>query len=602
MTDLSAVLASVRRLLDEGAYEQASVLVADHAAVLLDHGDGQTLAALMGAFPPQMRNERADLLYVAGLQCQGAGQLEEALNLLERAYYSFLVAHGEVDRAVRVGLAIVHLHFRSDNIRIALHYLQHVIQPLIDDGAVDDLRLHGQFYQFLSEISPDRGMLAESIGYAQQAYNAFRTVKDLHGQFRALTRLASALTQLGDFTEAEAKLSAARAVWNVGNLGEAAQLRLLNALIYFYWYQGKLAEAIAVADEYQTLADQNAQSNFRVYARLLLGNFYRAGGDYAAAARCYDAARVVANEVNFQRYTDWIDVQTAWLRILTGHLDEARLFLYAALHNADLGKAMSFQVGLGVVNLLENHLEVADRLLRESLNFYLNSGDVISVCAIRFFLTLTALQANRGDMALAELSQALATMAEHRISYLPNWWHPQLVTSVCVYALQADLYVDVVERLFLLHLGESGAEALRRQQQADNQDVRAHARRILHLLHGRQVDELAHFSNSPAKRVLTDLLQDGLLRRDGFARLQTELTTAQTRAKPNPTALAVFGLYVNGASRTQIAARVGCTVANVRNYITLIYSYFGLDAGQFTTREARRQALVELARARGFID
>ena len=77
--------------------------------------------------------------------------------------------------------------------------------------------------------------------------------------------------------------------------------------------------------------------------------------------------------------------------------------------------------------------------------------------------------------------------------------------------------------------------------------------------------------------------------------------TAAHHPKPNPTLLAVFGLYVNGIDREEIAEQLGCSLPTVRNYITAIYEYFGLKANDFATRRARWKALVALAQANQFM-
>ena len=98
------------------------------------------------------------------------------------------------------------------------------------------------------------------------------------------------------------------------------------------------------------------------------------------------------------------------------------------------------------------------------------------------------------------------------------------------------------------------------------------------------------------------LLRDGALRADRYPFLEQELMTANYRRLPNVTMLAVFGLYINGVSRTDIATQLECSIENVRNYITQIYQHFGVSAKAFSTRRARWQHLVEIARERGFVE
>jgi DNA-binding NarL/FixJ family response regulator len=192
-------------------------------------------------------------------------------------------------------------------------------------------------------------------------------------------------------------------------------------------------------------------------------------------------------------------------------------------------------------------------------------------------------------------------MAQRRISRFPHWWHPSIIAKVCTYALAADLYPEVVERMLVHQLGEAGVHALRMMLEGEETAARTRAYQIFQLVATEAPDELSHLRESQAKRVLSALLRDGRLRRDGLARLQTELTTAQRRQKPNATIMAVFALYVNGSSRTEIAEQLACSIANVRNYITVLYHHFGIADGGFPTRRSRQRRLMELARERGFI-
>lgn len=599
--ELRGILPSVRALLERRDLDAAALLLATHTPMLLEHGQGSEVTALLEAFPTEQIDENSDLTYITGLLRACTGQLDDALNLLERARHSFLVARQDLPKAVNAGLAIVEIYFRQDNIRAAYHYLHDVIEPYIHNGTLDDLRLQGQFYLFLAEISPDVGKLAASIDYCQRAYIAYQTIQDISGQCRALTRMAGLLVHLGDYVEAEAKLDVAKACFRVGNLGALAWLRILNAELHLYWYQNRLPEAMQLAREYLAHADQLEHTNFRVYARLLLGNLARAAGDFAAAERWYASTRTVVDEIGYQRHAPWIDVQMAWLRILQEQLNDARLLLHVALRHADLGEAMSFQVGLAVVNLIEGQPKVAERLLRDSLGFYVGSGDELSASAIRFYLTMTLIQQERSDEALSVLTEALGWMAQRHIDTFPHWWHPHLISRVCIHALSADLYTDLVERMFVHHLGAAGVRVLQRHTPYEDAAARTHAQRILRLIAGHHLPELAHLPDSPSKRALTTLLQNGQLRRERFNELEARFTTAQRRRKPNPTALAVFGLYIHGYSREEIAVQLNCSVANVRNYITLTYHHFGLPNDSAASREARRQHLVQLARARGYI-
>lgn len=594
-------LALIQSLIDEQAWEQAASQLSAQIMPLLADQQGEAITQLLQQFPAEWTGEHPELLFVAGLVHAQSGQIEQGLKLLERARFASLIPMPNYHTATRISLEIVRLHFQLDHVQAALHHLHDVIQPLIDQGQVTDLRLQGQFFHFMSEISPDEGRQRESIDYARRAFAAFQAVQDSDGQFRALLRLASAHIHLGEYVEAEGRLAAAQGCYEGRELTASARVYLLNPLIHLAWYRGNLHEAHQHAEEYLALADQEQFSNFRVYARILLGNLERATGNYSAAEKWYQLAQAVAERIHYQRHLPWIHVQLGWVRLLTGQLNAARLLFHAALREADLGEAMSFQVGLAVIYLLEGQGKAAERLLVRSASFYQNSGDLLPLTTIRFYLALAAWQSHQPEQAAEHLALALAWMAQHRIDYLPHWLHPSLITEALIQAIQLELYPEVVERILVYHLGTAALPALRQLRYAEQPSVKKQAERLLLLITQQHNDQLGNLPEGPSKRTIAALLRSGHLSPEGFDRLQTELRPAQVRPKANSTLLAVFALYTNGYSRQEIAIRLGCSLANVRNYITLIYQHFGINAQDFSTRAERRQALIALARERGFL-
>jgi tetratricopeptide (TPR) repeat protein len=596
-----AVLHEIRALQQRGAFAEACAALANQIEQILEYVDWSAVQELAATFPDDFRSESTDLRYVLGFVYARAGQVQEAINLLERARFSYTITDQNYARAVSCCLELARILHSRENFRTAYYYLHEVAQPLLEQNTIADLPLRARFYLRLSEISPDIGQLQASVEYAQQALAIYQTLNDLPGRYYALVRIAGASVHLGDHAEAESKLELARLNHTIGNLGPLARARLLNLETHLHWYRGRLFDAMRSAQAYLQLADGEAYSNFRVYARILIGNLYRGLGQFQLAQQWYTATRQMATTLDYHRYYPWIDVQLAWLRILEGRFDEGRSLLHTSLQTSDLGQAISYQVFLAVLNLLENQVEVGERLLRESLAYYTASGDQLSVCALRFYLALGAIRRRDEATAVAQLQLALAWLARQRSDYFPHWWHSGLVGEVCAYALVADIYPEVIERIFANHLGEAGVLALRRLKLVEPGAARTRVQALLQLLDSLRGDELAHLPDSASKRVLRGLLQEGLLRRAEFARLQEELTTARLRRTPNATVLAVFGLYVNGYSRTQIAERVECSLENVRNYITLIYHQFGLPSSEFHNRRERWRRLVELARERGFI-
>lgn len=598
--DIPTVLEAVRTLLQTAAYDQAGKMLVAQIEMLLEPGDWQAVQALLPLFPGHLFDEDPDLRYVEGLVYAKAGRVQEATKLLERARFSY-TTHQAYSKAVKCSLELARLCLSRDNFRTAYYYLAEEIQPLIAKGLVTDPTLEARFFLRMAELCPDIGKLRTAIDYAKQAFAVYKAIDDINGQFYALVRLAGTTTHLGDYGEAASKLDLAWSCYSAGNLGANAQARLLNLVIHQNWYQGKLPEALTQAYAYQALVDQEQFSNFRVYARMLLGNLHRTAGQFDLAQHWYAEARGLVAELNYQFYAPWIDAQTAWLRVLEGHLDEARLLIHASLKTSDLGQAISFQVFLAIINIVDKSWAVANRLLRESLTYYRESGDMLSCCALQFYLTLVHLRSGQAETAQTYLRQALGWLAQQHLDGFPHWWHPPLVSEVCAYALQVDIFPDVAERIFVNRLGKAGSNALRALLHGNSPVVHTRAGGLLHLIEGRTFDELAGIEDETCRSILEELIYQGKLSSAGLARLTKLLMTAQQRKTPNPTLLTVFALYVNGYPRTEIAEKIGCSVANVRNYINLLYHIFEIPNEGFQHRRDRQKQLTELARIQKFI-
>lgn len=598
--EIQSVHDSVCAWLKNGTLDQAVQVLYSQIELLLEQNNWQSVYTLLPLFPVITFEESADLRYIEGLIYAKADLLTEATNLLERARFSYTVQHS-YNKIVICNLELARLCLSREDFRTAYYHLHEEVEPLIEQGLVDDPALHARFFLRMAELCPDVGRLRATVDYAKKALVAYKTINDSAGQFYALVRLASSALALGDYAEAASRLEMAKACHTTAKLGEHGQARLLNLTIHLAWYQGRLPTALAYAHTYLQLVDRGKLSNFQVYARMLLGNLQRGVGQFGLAEQWYAETRRLITTLHYPLYLPWVDAQTAWLRALQGRLEEARTLIHSSLRTSDLGQAMSFQVVLALINLLDGQTTVAERLLSESLTFYTTSGDGLSCCAIHLYLGLVNRKKDAHATTQDYLHKALGWLAQQRLDGFPHWWHPQLVGEACAHALAADIFPDVAERIFVNRLGKDGADALRALLYKDNALARLRTGKLLTLLNGYAFTELIDLDSTQSKRVIEELLQTGQLRPEGFVALKQLLMTARQRQTANPTLLAAFGLYINGYPRKEIAKQLGCSVANVRNYINLMYHIFGVGNEGFASRQDRQQQLVEIARKHRFI-
>jgi ATP/maltotriose-dependent transcriptional regulator MalT len=595
-----AALDEVRTLLQGERFQEASCLMAESIEMFLDGAALPSVQSLLTAFPTRQFEEDAYLRFVEGMVYARRGQATEALNLLERARFSFMHTERDYGRAVVCALEMSRVRQSHEDFRTAYYHLYDEVAPLISAGLVQDPLARGQYLLRLAELAPDMGRLQESNETAAEALRIFREANDVAGQFRALARLATTACEVGDLSAADSWVDLAARCLDNGDLGKSAQARLVNLRLHLAWHHGDLEKALRLAEDFRNLADNEQFRIYRLYARILAGNLLRGLGRFQEAGRWYAETQELIHKLSHDRYQPWLDVQMGWLRALEGRLGEARALVQSALQTSDLGQAMSFKVFLAVVNILDGHLAVAQSLLNESRTFYTASGDELSVYAIGLYQALVALRQGDETTALKLLARSLGWMDRRRIDYFPHWWHPALVAEVCAFAAVAACCGDTSERILLRRLRREGAPALRRYVLDADPQRRNHSRRLLRMLGVSPMDVLDGVRKEPVRTVLEEYLLDGRLRWEGFHELWSELVSANHRRTPNPTMVAVFALFVNGASRREIAGRLGCAASTVRNHITVIYHHFGLP-DPHGERHVRHDRLAEIAFERGFI-
>lgn len=593
-------LEEVRVLLQREKFQEASRLMAESIEMFLDSTILPSLQSLRSAFPTRQFEEDAYLRFVEGMTYARRGQATEAINLLERARFSFIHTEHDYVRAVVCALEMSRVRQTHHDFRTAYYHLHDEVAPLISGGLVQDPLTRGQYFLRLAELAPDMGKLQESKEMATEALHIFHNAGDMAGQFRAFARLTTTAYEVGDLLEAESKLELANQCLISGRLGKNAQARLLNIRLHLAWYRGDLQAALLLAEDFRNMAESEHFRTYRLFSCILTANLLRGLGRFSEAGRWYAETQELIHKLSHDRYQPWLDVQLGWLRVLEDRPDEARALVQSALQTSDLGQAMSFKVFLAVINILDGHFASAQTLLNESHAFYTASGDELSVCAIGFYLALVALRQDDEATASELLSRCLGWMDRRRIDYFPHWWHPRLIAEACAFAAVAACCDDTGERIILRRLQRESVAALRRYVLDDDPQRRNHARRLLRVLGASPVDMLDGVRKEQVRAVLEEYLLDGRLRWESFHELWRELSTANHRYLPNPTLVAVFALFVDGVSRREIANRLGCADSTVRNYITEIYHHFGLP-DPHGERHTRHDRLTEIAFERGFI-
>lgn len=591
------ILSHFDRLLQRQNYGHACTLLA-HQLDFFCHQVDQTQAHhFLQRLPDLSLPHNTHLLYIEGilLLCAGDYGAARARLTLARARYCDEKAYPE---AMQAALALTKVGLITHDLDAALAQLEEIL-PLLQQGLIHNRSLFGDFCLRMAQVLWARYRFAASYEYGQQALTIYTEAKRWRQQMDAQLHLAMIAVRLGYYAEAQSRLCTVQR-W----IGRHPTLegQFLYVELHLCAQRRQLAEALHLAQRYRKLVDGINDGKAQLMARLLLGNLYRESEEFVTAIRWYgETSRLLKTGVN-QVFQQQLALEYTWLQIVDGRLMEARERIYAHSGQSPLESAMNFQTQLAIIHLLEGDLGGAEGLLQESLTFYRQNGDQLACCALHLYLAYIALQQQRAAAILYHLEYSFGWMNRHEIESFSQWWHPDLLAVICSQTLAADLYSDLSERILVNYLGYHGLDALTRYLHHDDIEARRRVYRLFHIISGATTNLLAHLPEVPGKAVLQRLLHEGVLRADRYPFLEQELMTANYRRLPNVTILAVFGLYINGVSRADIADQLECSVANVRNYITQIYQHFGVAAKAFSTRRARWQRLVDIARERGFIE
>jgi len=586
----------IQQQLDASNYTKAAKLLAI-AADQEQHVPVTHFQLLLHRFPVELFDINPDLILTQALLAIAADQLEQATPLLQRASF-FYHQEKKLNSTIDCYCRLISLYQRQEDFRTAYAYVQEVngfLSQVTDQAAQAKLTLR------LAELCPDIGRLREGLLYAQQALTYFRFSDQAIEHFQALLLLALIERQLGDYAMASAHLEMARQLHKAAALGLRAQAALLNAEAHVAWYRGQFAEATTKAAAYERLVKRQMFGKQQIYAATLLGNLWRAKGDYEKAMAAYAQARSLNERYQFVRYQPWIDAHESWCYLLRGDCTEAYDLLQKALAQADHGQMMSFNVSLAIYHLLAGRYYIAQDLLQASLGFYQKSGDELAIKIIQWYLAFIDIKVGNAAQAHTLLKPIFAWMMEQNIAYFPLWWHPTLMGEVCIWAISAGIGPVIVERICINHIGAEAIEGLKGQQKSVNAVVRERVTNLLITLQDELATDLSYIRDRRVKQVLEELLAHGCLQRQRFTQLQTKLTTANHQQRPNPVLIAVFGLYLHHYPQPVIAAKLGRAQTSIRNYITTIYQIFELPQHEFPSPGERKRRLTSLAIQNGFI-
>ncbi|MFZ1771810.1 MAG: hypothetical protein WAU00_21545, partial [Caldilinea sp.] len=556
-----AMLAQIHRQQAAGEWEIAADLLATHAVDLLDRLTTAELAALFAPFPKPLIARSPTLWFVAGLVSARLHAADEAFTWLEKAADHFTTQDIQPSRAIWIYLELARLHYSRDEFDHVQRYVDAAAALMKQSGAL--ALAHEAFLNYMiASLCGDTGRVAEGMGYAQRAAHQYHLQRNHAREFRARLTVCSLAQQVGAYPVALEALSQARACYEIGHLESASYEALLNAETHLAWHRGHLEEAFATAQMWVRFSQGSGFHRQRLYAHWMMGNILRAQARYEQASCYYEMTRQIAAE-HTPNFIRWVDAQTAWLAVLQGQYDEAECLIRQALAPADHGQTMSFQVTLGVIELLTGRRKEAEEHLCESLAFYQHSQDRQATCAIAFHLAYLQISQRVRSSAVIKLLRAeLKWLESEDNAYFPLWWHPKLVSRVAALLLTTPEFHALGRRFFRQgYLGEEGVRALRQLYLQSYSAQRAEIAELLGV-HGVSPPHETDI-HADAGRVVTDAIERGLIAPAMLTLLFRRLRTSQQRGRDNPTIVAIFLLHMQGVATGDIALRLDMSRSSV---------------------------------------
>jgi tetratricopeptide (TPR) repeat protein len=596
----SLVVDRIRDCQENSDWEAAANLLADHVIDLLDHLNASQLTTLIAPFPQRWIEQSPGLWYAVGLVNARLQNIQNAINWLDKAVDYLQGETIHLDRLIWCFLELARLHYALDDFRLVKTYIDRA-EALMQQSRPLKPLYEAFFHYMVGCLCADTGRTAEGWSYAQRSAHQYRALRKHASEFRAWLAVCSFSRQVGDYQVALNAVEQARACYEEGQLESAAYEALLNAETHLAWYRGHLMEALAIAQMWVRFSRGGGFHRRRLYAHWMMGNVLRALERYEQALHYYEQARRIAAE-HTPNFIRWIDAQESWLALLQGDYATAEALIQRALAAADHGLTMSFQVNLAVVELFTGRWRQAEEHLRESLAFYQQSQDRQATCAISFYLAYLHIERRaRPGVALKILRPELRWLERCDNAYFPLWWHPEIVSRVAVFLLDAPEFHALARRFFRQpYLGDPGTRALRAMY--------PHARKAQHaeiaeLLAAR--GELAPIDISTCDQIETNhviaaAIERGLIAPAMLPLLFQRLRGVRQRDHENPTLVAIFLLHIQGVSSGDIAQRLHRSRSLISHSLQAIYETLGVSRAQ-GTRIDQRTALMQAARAEGLL-
>lgn len=461
-TSIKETVTTLEILLAQQNYPKAVEVFVNNCEQIIKRDPPQKIFDLINQIPARLLTSFPQLSYALGLVYTELDQLDQAIAFLQKARTHY-AQQADLEGRIKCYLELIRIYQKKEDFQTAYQYVQeadHLVEK------TSDTLSRITFLIRLGELCPEVGKLEEGVTHLKQAVHLIRGYPDLkYEEFRILHLLSLIYRQLGQYRDAISWLEMAKQLYMAGGISPLRYQDLINSEAHIYWYMGDLENALGKAKQLLEAVDDLNLGKRRIYARILLGNLSLALSQHAAAYHFYEDAKRITRQEKYILFLPWTYSQQAWLHLLAENYVASRRLIFTALETADHGQTMSFNITLAILKILAEEDASALALLQKSQEFYVTSGDKLTVSIIHLYLAYIHYKTNSTREASTHVEQALLWFFNHNIVYFPLWWHPDVISQILLYALTNNIYAATAERMLVKLFALSDATFIDKMKQ-----------------------------------------------------------------------------------------------------------------------------------------
>jgi LuxR family transcriptional regulator, maltose regulon positive regulatory protein len=331
-----------------------------------------TVESWLNDLPPSFLRTHPDLLSIRGTIAYMKGDLQDGLNLLNRAERIFRMGDENIS-----GLSLTLVRRAT-----AYRFLGNYVASLKDADKVIQLTESSDDLQtFYAEALRVKGLALFRMGHARQSVEFFEKSFELFEHLGhepsipiLLMETGMAYQAIGNYVDAGISYEKALQIWRrEGNL--SWQANLLSNLGVLRQFQGEYEKAALSFEEGLLCAQRSAYTRMEALIAIGLGDLSAELEDFSVARLNYRHAEQVVREMNNRFLLYYLDVAQALLMLSQNRADEARRFIQSAVKRLQSGDSLYEQ---GLLNFVRGRLSLMEGNISRAITQFEEAGRCFS--------------------------------------------------------------------------------------------------------------------------------------------------------------------------------------------------------------------------------